>query len=330
MREIIITANEAEQRLDKFLAKYLNEAPKSFFYKMLRKKNIVLNGKKASGDEKLKIGDSVKLFLAEETIEKFSSVKIRRTKVKLDIIYEDNHVLFINKPSGMLSQKATVQDVSVVEHVISYLLNTKQLDEKQLQTFKPSICNRLDRNTSGLITAGKSFKGLQELSKCFKERTMGKYYLAMVAGSVERKQHLKGYLLKDEKTNQVRISDKEVEGGSYIETEYKPLWSSEEMSLLEVHLITGKTHQIRAHLAFTGHGIVGDTKYGNPQINQKFKKSHGIEHQMLHAYRLSFPKGAETLEELAGKEFIAPLPLIYKTLCMEKQKDYEYLEFQRS
>lgn len=330
MREIIITANEAEQRLDKFLGKYLNEAPKSFFYKMLRKKNIVLNGKKAAGDEKLKVGDSVKLFLAEGTIDKFSSVKIQKTKVALDIIYEDNHVLFINKPAGMLSQKATPNDESVVEHVISYLLNTNQLEEKQLQSFKPSICNRLDRNTSGLITAGKSLQGLQQLSKCFKERAMGKYYLAMVAGSVDEQQHLKGYLVKDEKSNQVRISKTEIPEGAYIETEYRPLWSSEEISLLEVHLITGRTHQIRAHLACIGHGIIGDTKYGNEKVNLKYKKSHGIQHQLLHAYRLTFPEDTAILEDIAGNEFIAPLPLIYKKLCLEKQKEYEHLEFQRS
>lgn len=330
MREIIISANEAEQRLDKFLAKYLNEAPKSFFYKMMRKKNIVLNGKKATGDEKLKIGDSVKLFLAEETIEKFSSVKIQITKVQLDVIYEDEHVLFINKPAGMLSQKAQSTDESVVEHVLSYLLDSGQLEESQLQSFRPSICNRLDRNTSGLITAGKSLAGLQGLSRCFKERTMGKYYLAVVKGRVSNPSNIKGYLHKDERTNKVSITPNETADSTFIETEYKPIWSQDELTLLEVHLITGKTHQIRAHLSYIGHPIIGDTKYGNGKINAIYRSKFGVKHQLLHAYRLTFPDNMEGLSQLAGKEYIAPLPLIYRRISMEMKEAYEHLEFKRS
>ena len=171
MQEIIVSVNEAGQRFDKLLAKYLNEAPKSFIYKMLRKKNIVLNGKKATGNEKLTVGDSVKIFLADDTIAKFSKQEIVRTKVKLDIVYEDANVLMINKPVGMLSQKADAKDTSVVEHVISYLLDSGQITEEELRSFKPSICNRLDRNTSGLIIAGKSMVGLQVMGGLFKERS---------------------------------------------------------------------------------------------------------------------------------------------------------------
>ena len=154
MQEIIVSANEAGQRFDKLLAKYLNEAPKSFIYKMLRKKNILLNGKKATGNEKLEVGDSVKLFLADETIEKFSKLIVVKTKAKLDIVYEDENVLLINKPVGMLSQKAEAKDESLVEHIISYMMESGQLTEADLRKFKPSICNRLDRNTSGLVVAG--------------------------------------------------------------------------------------------------------------------------------------------------------------------------------
>lgn len=296
----------------------------------MRKKNIVLNGKKASGDEKLQIGDCVKLFLAEETIEKFSSFQIQKTNVKLDIIYEDKDVLFINKPSGMLSQKADKNDESVVEHGISYLLNTNQLTETELKTFKPSVCNRLDRNTSGLITAGKSLQGLQSLSEAFKDRTMGKYYYAIVVGQLDRGEYLKGYLTKDEMTNKVSITKEGTETSSYVETEYKPVWSNKELSLIEVHLITGKTHQIRAHLAYIGHGILGDTKYGAASINAVYRQKYGVKHQLLHAYRLSFAVNTNTLTQLQGKEFIAPLPLIYKTICVDMKESYEHLEFQRS
>ena len=175
MKELIIHDNEAGQRLDKLLRKYLSEAPGSFIYKMLRKKNIVLNGKKATGNEHLKKGDSVKLFLADDTIAKFQAAgktveeSIKNT-VKLDVIYEDQNVIFINKPSGMLSQKAKETDVSVVENVTAYLLESGQLTRENLKTFRPSICNRLDRNTSGLIVAGKSLAGLQQMGELFKKR----------------------------------------------------------------------------------------------------------------------------------------------------------------
>ena len=156
MQEIKITEQEAGQRFDKLLGKYLNKAPKSFLYKMLRKKNITLNGKKASGNEKLAKGDCVKLFLSDETIQKFSEAFSGYTNVSLDILYEDADIILINKPVGMLSQKAARSDESLVEHLISYLIQSHALTEEDLRTFRPSICNRLDRNTSGIVAAGKS------------------------------------------------------------------------------------------------------------------------------------------------------------------------------
>ena len=203
MKIITVTENEAGQRLDKLLQKYLNEAGKGFIYKMLRKKNITLNGKKADGSEKLVCNDEVKLFLSDETIEKFSSVQITKASTNLDIIYEDNNVMILNKPAGMLSQKAKESDISMVEYIINYLLDSNQMTKEQLRSFKPSVCNRLDRNTSGIIVAGKSLLGLQEMSKLLKERTMHKYYYCIVNGRLDKKCHLKGYLVKNEKTNKV-------------------------------------------------------------------------------------------------------------------------------
>ena len=206
MKELIIHDNEAGQRLDKLLRKYLSEAPGSFIYKMLRKKNIVLNGKKATGNEHLKKGDSVKLFLADDTIAKFQAAgktveeSIKNT-VKLDVIYEDQNVIFINKPSGMLSQKAKETDVSVVENVTAYLLESGQLTRENLKTFRPSICNRLDRNTSGIVAAGKSLAGLQMLSGVFKDRSIHKYYQCLVSGVIRDVKTVDGWLLKDEKKN---------------------------------------------------------------------------------------------------------------------------------
>ena len=177
---------------------------------MLRKKNIVLNGRKSDGKEKLNVGDSIKIFMADDTILKFrGEIKLDIVKpIDLDIVYEDDNILIINKPSGMLSQKAEASDVSVNEYIISYLVSTNKLSEEQLKTFKPGVCNRLDRNTSGLIIAGKSLKGLQTMSKMFKERTMDKYYFALVNGKIENKINIKGYLKKDERTNKVTIYKK--------------------------------------------------------------------------------------------------------------------------
>lgn len=206
MQVVKITKNEAGQRLDKLLAKYLNLAGKSFIYKMLRKKNITLNGKKCDGSEKLSEGDEVKLFLSDETIEKFSEVKIQKVrKRKLDVVYEDDDIILINKPSGMLSQKAKETDESLVEYLIQYLLDGGKLTKEDMRQFKPSVCNRLDRNTSGIVIAGKSLPGLQLMSEAIKERTIGKYYLCIVKGSVAGPKEIDGYLKKNEKTNQVTV-----------------------------------------------------------------------------------------------------------------------------
>lgn len=321
MQEIIVSSNEAGQRFDKLLAKYLNEAPKSFIYKMLRKKNIVLNGKKATGNEKLVVGDQIKLFLADDTIEKFSKVEIQRTKQMLDILYEDENILLINKPVGMLSQKATEKDESLVEHVISYLLDSGQLKESDLRSFKPSICNRLDRNTSGLVVAGKSLAGLQKMGELFKDRSMCKFYRCLVVGEVREKQYVKGFLYKNEQTNKVTVEKKEFKDSLPIETEYSPIWSNGKITLLEVHLITGRTHQIRAHLASQNHPIIGDYKYGVKKVNDSFKEKYKLESQLLHAYRLEMPVLEGTFQNISEKQFVAPIPKLFSNIL--KQEGYK-------
>lgn len=320
MQEIIVTRNEAGQRFDKLLAKYLNEAPKSFLYKMLRKKNIVLNGKKATGNEKLAVGDRIQLFLAEDTIAKFSKIEIKRTEIKLDIVYEDEHILLINKPVGMLSQKAEANDESLVEHIISYMLASEQLTEEELRKFKPSICNRLDRNTSGLVAAGKSLIGLQKMGELFKGRTLRKYYRCLVAGEVKERQYIKGYLMKDEEANKVTVSKTEISGSIPIETEYEPIWSNGSVTLLEVHLITGRTHQIRAHLSSCGHPIIGDYKYGNRKLNDQFKAKYNLQSQLLHAYRLEMPVCDGEFTNISQKQFVASLPKLFEKILKEENE----------
>lgn len=298
MQVLEIQENEAGQRLDKYLKKRLSQAPGSFLYKMLRKKNILLNGKKADGSEKLQVHDQVKLFLSDETIDKFSAsapdtekLKQQYPRTKLEILYEDQDILVINKPAGMLSQKAAPDDISANEYIIGYLLDTGAVTPAELATFKPSVCNRLDRNTSGILIAGKTLSGLQNMAAQLKQRSMGKYYQCLVTGVIETEQEISGYLTKDSSANMVKIRPNQTAGSSYIRTGYRPLEQFPGFTLLEVHLITGRSHQIRAHLASIGHPIVGDQKYGSPFVNERYKKHCGLRGQLLHACRMELSDG---------------------------------------
>ncbi|SEW40438.1 RluA family pseudouridine synthase [[Clostridium] fimetarium] len=300
MKQLIIEKNEAGQRFDKFLAKLLKEAPSSFIHKMLRKKNITLNGKKADGSEKLLLNDEVKLFLADETIEKFSvpagqieaeSANLtKHDSNKLDIVFENEDIIMINKPSGMLSQKAKPEDVSLIEYMLSYLLQTGELTTEMLKTFKPGICNRLDRNTSGIVVGGKTMKGLQKMSEAFKERTIHKYYLCIVKGILKDRNTIEGFLVKDHSTNKVIISKNDPNDSESlpIKTEYIPIANNDTLTLLKVNLITGRSHQIRAHLSSIGHPIIGDFKYGSATINEQYNKKYNIKSQLLHAYEVVY------------------------------------------
>lgn len=319
MKTILITKNEAGQRLDKMLSKYLNLAPKSFLYKMIRKKNITLNGKRCDGSEKLSEGDQVTFFLSDETIEKFSKIRVQTVKrTVLDIIYENDDILMINKPSGMLSQKAVSSDESLVEHIIDHLLSSGQISEESLRSFRPGICNRLDRNTSGLIAAGKSLAGLQIMGEALKNRSLKKYYLCIVKGKMEKGSRISGYLKKDERTNKVTVRQQQKEGWLPIETEYLPLSASQNATLLQVKLITGRSHQIRAHLASIGHPIGGDMKYGDRQFNDLWKKKYHIASQLLHSWKMILPDLKEPLTGLSGKTFTAsPPPEFFRVITEE-------------
>ena len=213
MREIVISKNEAGQRLNKLVMKYLNKAPSSFVYRMIRKKNIKLNGGKAVGNEIVYVGDVIQLYLADDTIDSFRDDNIQtaasgsQKKFKPEIIYHDHNVLIVNKPVGVLSQKASKDDYSINESVLDYLLDNGYITSEQLRTYKPSICNRLDRNTSGLVLCGVSLMGNQELSRIIRERNIDKYYYTIVKGHIKSVQDVTAYLVKDEKKNTVIVRD---------------------------------------------------------------------------------------------------------------------------
>lgn len=335
MREVIIKKNEAGQRLDKYLKKYLPRAQTGFLYKMLRKKNILLNGKKAAGNEKLQMGDSVKMFFSEKTFAGLCGQEKKGEDCacldKAAIVYEDADILILNKPPGLLSQKAKEGDVSAVEKIIGYLLKEGKLSREEMRAFRPGVCNRLDRNTSGLLTAGKSLAGLQLLSALFKERTLSKYYLCLVKGRLTEPKYIRGYLKKDGRANRVEIiSEKEEEGrnpgeqdgareegSSLIETEYSPVAYAADRTLLKVRLLTGRSHQIRAHLASIGHPVLGDRKYGDAGWNSGFKKNYGVGSQMLHAYELHFPQMEGEFSRLSEMEARAEVPSTFYRIIEE-------------
>lgn len=351
MQVFQIKENQAGQRLDKFLHKYMPGAGTGFLYKMLRKKNIVLNGKKAEGKEMLAVGDTVSFFFSDETFAKLTGNVPKEQDIKttalpntnkvaeykeayktikgIQVIYEDNHILILNKPAGVLSQKDDSGLLSANEWLIGYLLSSGKISEETLLTYKPSVQNRLDRNTCGIVLCGISLSGSQLLAKLIHDRNIRKFYATIVKGAVRKAARIQGYLIKDNKSNRVKLSSegslKDMKGCSAINTSYKPISVGNGISFLEVELITGKTHQIRAHMASEGHPILGDYKYGDSKWNTFYKNKYGINHQLLQAYRVEFPSLEAPFEHLSNKVFTAPLPATFKEVLKDGN-----MEFQRS
>ena len=319
MRQLTVHKNDENQRLDKYLKKYLKEAPGSFIYKMLRKKNIILNGKKADGTEKLSAGDEIKLFFAEDTLQKFTGESVKSDVPQfpmmknMEILFEDEDVLILNKPAGELSQKADAKDVSMNEYALGYLQQTGAITEESLKVFKPSVCNRLDRNTSGILIVAKTYQAAREFGDALQKRTVRKFYRCIVKGEVKKAEAIDGYLWKDEKTNKVQIYKDKKDGASEIHTAYRPVKSANGLTMLEVHLITGRTHQIRAHLSSIGHSILGDPKYGDRKLSEKWK----VKYQLLHACRLELDGFSGDFAKYNGKIITAKLPNTFTKIITE-------------
>lgn len=315
MQEFIIQKEEAGQTVMKYLARLLPEASMGLLRKSMRKKNIVLNGKKIEGREKIAAGDSVKVWFSDETIEKFRKKKEEAPKrdypdFEAWVLYEDENIVILNKPAGLLSQGDTSGAPSLNEALLAA--------RESGGSVKPSICHRLDRNTSGLVVAGKTVRGLQEMNALIKARALTKVYQALVYGKTSPSGLLKGYLVKDHERNQVRYTPCAEPGALPIETRYETLATTTvhgcTFSLVRVRLVTGRSHQIRLHFSSIGHPLLGDRKYGSRASLAASEALH-IRRQLLHAASLTFPALTDDFAYLSGKTFTAPLPDDFASVC---------------
>ncbi len=319
MRELVIGKNDAGQRLDKFITKTL-DLPTSLLYKSIRLKKIKVNRKRAEIGTILAEGDTVQCFLAEEFFARLDgeaeavSVSLDKIKPNLDIVYEDDNIILLNKRPGVSVHEDEHDALgTLVVQLQAYLFAKGEYDPESEQSFAPALCNRIDRNTGGIVIAAKSAEALRIMNEKIKLREIDKYYLAAVHGIPERRSDtLHGFLLKDEKSNQVRVWSKNPpRGAKEIITKYRVIATRADSALVEVELLTGRTHQIRAHMAHIGHPLIGDGKYG---INRA-DRARGYKYQALYSYRLkfSFKTDAGILEYLNGKEFSIPKNGIYFT-----------------
>jgi len=295
MRKIIINKNDEGRRLDRFLKIYFEKAPLSFIYK-----NLKVNGKKAKPEDILSDGDEIKLFLAEETIEKFKK-DIRKSKnSKLpDILYEDDNIILVKKPINMLTHNDSkgYQD-NALDRMVDYLIAKGDYNPRLEKSFRPAFVNRLDRNTSGILIGAKNLKSLQDLNKAIKNREIKKLYVTLVAGEVTKDFDVDINLKKTGNNVMKKASRDE---GKRALTKFRVLKSNKDYSLLSVNLITGRTHQIRASLKEEGLAIVGDRKYGDPRTNKAFRE-RGLDSQFLHNYAIVFE--SDDFKNLRGKSFV--------------------------
>ncbi|MDO4546245.1 MAG: RluA family pseudouridine synthase [Bacillota bacterium] len=308
MVKLIITENEADQRLDRFLRKYLKRTTLGSIYKMIRK-DVKVNGKRAGEETMLCAGDELTLYISEDQLKKMTgTVKNRTARRQFRIAYEDENLLIVEKPEGLLIHgDSREKKNTLMNQVCGYLQEKGEYDPAGEKTFTPSPVNRLDRNTTGLVIFGKSAEALRAFTKFIRERELiDKYYLTIVAGRFMDAMTLQGNLNKDESTNISSVVSPE-EGREAV-TEVRPVITGQRFSLVEVRLITGRTHQIRVHLSHAGFPLVGDGKYGNGKVNRMAKQEFGVTTQLLHAYKLVFGELPGTFAYLSGKVIECPEP----------------------
>ena len=316
MVKIVITENQGNQRLDRFLRKYLDNAPLSRIYKMIRK-DIKLNGKRAAEDTVINAGDELVMYISEDELKTLQKVKKTvRAKKQFRIAYEDENILVAEKPFGLLTHgDQTEKKNHLLNQVIDYLIQAGEYDPRTEKTFTPAAVNRLDRNTTGLVLFGKNSMALQELSSMIREKdAISKRYMTIVSGKLEKGLLLRDRMTKDGVNNKVSVISEDADEGKLMETIVRPVaigqMDEKWYTLTEVEIITGRTHQIRAHLAKAGYPVIGDVKYGTPAVNRVMRQKFDLNTQLLHAYRLEFSKVREEskLYYLQGKVITAKLP----------------------
>jgi len=307
MRSVIISANDAGQRVDKFISKLCPAMPVSLIYKAIRTKKIKVNRKRTQPADKLIKGDELLLFIADEFFEKDSQNSFKNMHCRAEIVYEDKNIIVCAKPSGMKSQPDSKGEADTLDnHIKAYLYQTGEYDPERENSFVPALCNRIDRNTTGLVIAAKNAESLRIMNEKIKNREIDKRYLCAVHGKMPKSEDLlRAYLFKDGKSNTVSVRAKNsAQGGKEIITGYRVLAYNGELSLLEITLHTGRTHQIRAHMAFIGHPLLGEGKYAENKEDRK----NGYTHQELYSYKVSFNFVGDSgiLSYLAGKSVTLP------------------------
>ncbi len=323
MRTLYIGKNDAGQRLDKFICKSLKAFPQSLLYKSIRTKKIKVNRKRTEPGYLLCEGDTVELFISDEFFSPSASDDaFMKLKPVLDVVYEDENIMIVNKQPGLIVHSDENEQVNtLISHIKAYLYRKGEYKPEDEQSFAPALCNRIDRNTGGLVLAAKTASALRFFNEKIKAHQLDKYYLCAVHGRMGKKEDtLCGYLKKDGDKNLVDIRTQKGSGYKEIITKYTVLEEKRELSLLEIELVTGKTHQIRAHLSYIGHPLLGDGKYG---INKDDRKA-GYSYQALYAYKLvfSYPKSGGEFDYLAGQSFKADLSRIYFLKEFDSYKRY--------
>lgn len=302
MKEWIIAQNDAGQRLDKFLQKAVPALPKSLMYKFLRTKHIKLNGRRAEIGSKLSPGDTVTLYIKDEFFVKDERHLFMQAPPEVNVMFEDENILLIDKPSGLIVHEDDQEQVdTLVNRVQHYLYQKGEYDPEKEASFAPALCNRIDRNTEGIVIVAKNAQSLRLLNECIKNRELHKFYLCLVKGVPKPKEAtLKHFMRKDERENKVTVYDKPVPGGKTMITRYRVLKTRGKVSLCEVELLTGRTHQIRAHMAYIGCPLVGDGKYSDNRTERPL----GFASQALCSYKLIFDfKEPCALSYLNGRVF---------------------------
>lgn len=301
MKKVVVNKNDAGQRLDKFLTKFLKNMPQSMLYKSIRKKRIKVNGKKGDIAYKLCEGDVIELYINDEFFggEPSENAFMDMTP-NINVVYEDENILIVDKKPGMIVHEDDGEKVNtLINHIKAYLYKKGEYNPENEMSFVPSLCNRIDRNTGGMVIAAKTAEALRIMNEKIKNKEIRKFYLCLVSGHLKKKSgELTDYLVKNTDQNRVYIEKDAKSGGKKIVTRYKVLAENELTSLVEVELITGRTHQIRAHFASIGHPLAGDGKYGTNEFNKKV----GMKYQALYSYKLIFDfKDENALSYLNGK-----------------------------